>query len=64
MDSAVGEGSCERLVDELVLLDQREPVEAATRHGHLEVVAATRSVDDRTLPRFGKSMLEQCLKSV
>jgi hypothetical protein len=51
VDRPVAERRCERLVDEPVLLDEREPVEAAARDRHLEMVAATRPVLDRKLAR-------------
>jgi peptide/nickel transport system substrate-binding protein len=40
VDGAVGERPCEGGVDQLVLLDQREPVERIRDDGDLEVVAA------------------------
>ena len=59
MDGAVGERRRERVVDEPVLLDEREPVEAAAADGHLELVAAARPVDDFELVGVGKRLLEQ-----
>ena len=40
MDGAVAQRLGERLVDEAMLVEQREPGEARARDGHLEVVAA------------------------
>ena len=51
VDAAVGQRLVERLVDELVLLDERQAVEARRGHAHLEVVAAARAVDDVDLGR-------------
>lgn len=49
MDRPVTERRSERLVDEPVLLDEREPIEAPTRDRHLEVVAPARPILDRKL---------------
>ena len=49
MDGSVGERRRERVVDEPVLLDEREPVEAVALDRHLEVVAAARAIGDREL---------------
>jgi Lon protease-like protein len=46
VDGAVAERLGERLVDETVLVEQREPVKARARHGHLEVVAAAGAILD------------------
>ena len=54
MDRPVAERRSERLVDEPVLLDEREPVEAAALDRHLEVVAPARPVLDRELARIGE----------
>jgi stage V sporulation protein K len=59
VNCAVGQGLCERGVDEAVLLDEAEPVEPARAHRHVEVVAAARAVDDVELGRVGKRLLEQ-----
>src|SRR3954453_2434506 len=47
MNGAISEGGCERVVDEAVLLDEREAVEAGARPAPLEVVAAAGAVLDR-----------------
>ena len=54
VDGAVGERRRERVVDEPVLLDEREAVEAVAFDRHLEVVAAARAVGDRELGRVGE----------
>ena len=54
MDRPVAERRGKRLVDEPVLLDEREPVEAAARHCHLEMVAPAGPVLDRKLARVGE----------
>ena len=59
MDGAVAQRLGERLVDEAVLVEQREPVEAGARHGHLEVVAAARPVLDVEHARVGKRVPQQ-----
>ena len=54
MDRPVAEWRSKRLVDQPVLLDEREPVEAAARHCHVEVVAPAGPVLDRKLARIGE----------
>ena len=49
----------ECVLDEAVLLDERESVEAQARNDHLNVVTGSRSVDDGDLVRVGKSMSQQ-----
>ena len=51
MDGAVAKWLREGLVDETVLLEQREPVEARARHRHLKVVTAAGPVLDPNLGR-------------
>jgi hypothetical protein len=46
-------------VHEPVLLEQRQPVEARARDGHLEMVAAPGAVLDAQLRRVGKRVAEQ-----
>ena len=55
VDRSVRQWLGERGVDEAVLLDERQAVEALAADGHLEVVAAARPVDDVQLSRVGKS---------
>ncbi len=59
MNGAITQGVGERVVDEPVLLDKREPVEARARDHDPEVVAAARSIVDRELLRIGKCLREQ-----
>jgi hypothetical protein len=59
VNRAIREGGCEGVVDEAVLLHEREPVETRTAHTYLEVVDANRPILDRDLGRFGKLLLEQ-----
>ena len=59
VDCAVRERALEGGVDELVLLDQREPGEARARDRDLEVVAAARAVLDVELGRVGERLGEK-----
>ncbi len=59
MDGAVGERGGERIVHTTVLVDEGEPVEGDADHGHLEVVAAARSILDVDRRRAWKGGLEQ-----
>src|SRR4051812_7768869 len=51
VNGAVCERLCERRVDQLVLLEPREPVETRSGDDHLEVVAAAGAVFDAQLIR-------------
>ena len=62
MDRPVSERRGERVVDEPVLLDQRQPVEATARDRHLEMVAATGPILDRDLGRVGKRVAQERLE--
>ena len=64
MDGAVPQRLGERLVDEAVLIEQRQPVEARARHGHLEVVAASGSVLHGQHSSVGKRVAEQGVEPV
>ncbi len=59
MDGAVAERLGERLVDEAVLVEQRQPLETGTGHGHLEVVAAACPVVHTQLLRVRKRFAEE-----
>ena len=59
MDGAVAERVVERRVDELVLLDERQPVEARALDGDVEVVATACPVDDAEVVGVGEGPLEQ-----
>lgn len=63
MNCAVAERLRKRLVDEAVLVEQRDAVKARTRHDHLEVVAAARAVFDPELVRIGKGAAQQSLET-
>jgi hypothetical protein len=63
MNGAIAKGVCESRVHEPVLLEEREPVEARARDGHLEVVAAARPVLDDEFGRVGKGGSQQALES-
>ena len=58
MDRAVGERPGERVVDQTVLVDEAEPVEPVGLDGHVEVVAASRPVEDVELLRARKCLFE------
>ncbi len=58
----VAERLRERLVDEPVLVEQRQAVEAGAPDRHLKVVAAARAVLDAHLGRIRKCTLEQGLQ--
>jgi ATP-dependent Lon protease len=62
VDRPVAQRVRERVVDEAVLLQQREAVECRARDGHLEVIAATGTVFDAQLGGIGKRALEQLLE--
>jgi Lon protease-like protein len=64
VDGAVPQRLGKRLVDEAVLIEQRQPVEARARHGHLEVVAAAGPVIDGQHGRVGKRVAEQRFEPV
>ncbi len=64
MDGPVGERLRERVVDEAVLLDEREPVEAPGLDRDLEVIAAARAIGDRELVGVGEGGAEERLQRV
>ena len=59
MDRPVAQRRSQRLVDQPVLLDEREPVEAAAHDRHLEMVAPTRPVLDLELARIRERVAQQ-----
>ena len=63
MNCAVAERLRQRLVDEAVLVEQRQAVETRARDDHLEVVAAARAVFDAELVRIGKGAAQQGLET-
>ena len=64
MDRPVRERIRERIVDEPMLVDERETAEARARDGDLEVVAAARPVDDRDVGRVREGGVQQLLEAV
>ena len=64
MDRTVVQRVLERAVDELVLLDQREPAEARAGDGHVEVIAGPRPVDDPEVGRVRKGRAQQRLEAL
>jgi len=63
VNCAVAERLRERLVDEAVLVEQREAVEARARDDHLEMVAAARAILDAELVRIGEGAAQQGLET-
>jgi Lon protease-like protein len=64
VDCAVRERLGEGVVHEAVLVDEREPVEAAALDDHLKVVAAACPIGNVKLLRVGKGMPQQVLERV
>ncbi len=64
MDGAVPERLGQGLVDEAMLVDQREPAETRARDGHLEVVATAGAIFDAQLVRVRKRVAQQRFESV
>ena len=62
MNRAVRERLRKGIVDEPVLVDEREPREAGRRDRDLEVVAAARPVDDRDLGRLRERRAQELLQ--
>jgi hypothetical protein len=62
VDGAVGERLGERVIDQAVLVDERQAGEARADHGDVKVVSPTRAVDDLEAARIGKGLLEQVLE--
>ena len=63
MNRAIRERGRERVVDEPVLLDEREAGETPACDCHLEVVATTRAIDDRDLAGLGKRLAQKVLEA-
>ena len=59
MDGTVGERRRERVVHATVLVDEGKAVEVGADDGHLEVVAAARSILDVDRRSARKGVLEQ-----
>jgi Lon protease-like protein len=64
VDGAVAKRLRECLVDQAVLVEQRQAVEACARDDHLEVVAAAGAVLDAELVRIGKRAAQQSLETL
>jgi Lon protease-like protein len=64
VNGAVAERLRERLVDEAMLVEQRQAVEARARDDHLEVIAAARAILDAELARIGKRAAQQSLETI
>ncbi len=62
MDRAVRERLGEGIVDEPVLVDERKADEARARNADLEVVAASRSIDDGDVGRLRERAPEHFLQ--
>src|SRR5206468_5509760 len=64
MDGAVAQRLGQRVVDEPMLLEQRQADEAPALDGHLEMVAAAGAILDAQLGRVGKRVAEQRFEPV
>ena len=64
MDRAVAQRLGERLVDEAVLVEQRQAVEARARDDHLEVIAVTGAVLDAELARVRERTTQKCFEAI
>ncbi len=62
MDRPVRERIREGIVDEPVLVEERQAREARAHDGRFEMVAAAGAVDDRDLRRVGKRRAEELLE--
>lgn len=64
MDGAVAKRLGERLVDEPVLVEQREPREARARHDHLKVVSVAGAVLDAQFVRIRECVAQEGFESL
>jgi hypothetical protein len=64
MNRAVAQWLGERLVDEAMLVEQREAVEARARNDHLKVIAAAGAVLDAELARVWKRTAQKCFETI
>ena len=62
MDRSVRERVRERIVDEPVLVEERQAGESRARDGGLEMVAAAGAVDDRDLRGVGERRAQELLE--
>ena len=63
MNRAICERGCERVVDEPVLLDEREAREPRACDRHLEMVTPTRAVEDGDIPGLGERLAQKILEA-
>jgi hypothetical protein len=64
VNRAIRERGRERVVDEPVLLDEREACESYACDRHLEVVAAARAIDHGNLSGLGERLAQKILEAV
>ena len=64
MNRAVAQRLGERLVDEAVLVEQRQAVEARARDDHLKVIAAAGAVLDAELARVRERTAQKCFEAI
>jgi aconitate hydratase len=63
VNGAIGERGRERVVDEPVLLDQRQAVKAWARDGHLEVIPSAGPIRDRELARVRERVTKELFEA-
>ena len=64
MDRAVAQRLGERLVDEAMLVEQRQAVEARARDDHLKVIAAAGAILDAELARVRERAAQKCFEAI
>ena len=64
MDRAVAQRLGERLVDEAVLVEQRQAVEARACDDHLKVIAAAGAILDAELASVRKRTAQKCFETI
>jgi hypothetical protein len=64
MDRTVRERLGQRVVDEAVLLDEREAVEPPARYDDLEVIAGARPIEGGQILGVGKRLTQEHLETV
>ena len=64
MNRAVAQRLGERLVDEAVLVEQRQAVEARARDDHLKVIAAAGAVLDAELARIRERTAQKRFEAI
>ena len=63
MNRAIRERGRERVVDESMLLDEREARELSACDCHLEVVATAGAIDHGNLPGLGERLAQKILEA-